>query len=159
MSDSTGLGDIVDERAAWAAEMVVEGDAGGEAEEALKDAFFDAVEGAGAVAFEGEQVFAGPEDRFDPLPDRGKVESVPGFVFAAGADDRGVEVADGAREVAAGVAFVAEQRFAACSLAAGEQLEPDLAFVAFGRGERQRSRGAVGSEDRVQPEAPEIAGV
>jgi hypothetical protein len=61
MSDSTGSGDVVDECAGWAAELVVEGDAAGEAEEALEDAFFDAVEGAGAVAFEGEQVFA--EDR------------------------------------------------------------------------------------------------
>ena len=49
------------------------------------------VEGAGAVAFEGEQVFAGPEDRLDPLPDRCEVRAVSGFVFAAGANDRGVE--------------------------------------------------------------------
>ena len=65
MIDSTGSGDVVDECAAWASELVVERDAGGEAEEALEDAFFDAGECAAAVAFEGEEVFAGPEDRFD----------------------------------------------------------------------------------------------
>jgi len=54
MVDSTGSGDIVDECAAWPAEFVVEDDAGGECEDALEDAFSDAVEGAGAVAFEGE---------------------------------------------------------------------------------------------------------
>ena len=132
MVDSTGSGDVVDECAAGAAEFVVEGDAGGEAEEALEDAFFDAVEGAGAVAFEGEQVFACPEDRLDPLPDRGEVGSLSGFVFSAGPHDRRVEVADGVGELAAGVALVAEQCFAAVALAAGEQFESDLALVALG---------------------------
>ena len=68
----------------------------------------EAVEGAGAVAFEGEQVFAGLEDRLDPLPDRGEVRAVSGFVFAAGTDDRGVEVGGELFELAAGVAFVAD---------------------------------------------------
>ncbi len=127
--------------------------------EALEDAFFDAVEGSGAVAFEGEEVFAGPEDRLDALPDGCEVGSLPGFVFAAGTDDGGVEVADGLGELAAGVAFVSEERFASVALAACEEGESDFAFVAFGRGERERSWGAVGGEDRVQPEAPEVAGV
>ena len=104
-----GSGDIVDECAAGAAELVVERDAGGEAEEALEDAFFDPLQGAGAVAFEGEQVFACPEDRLDPLPDRGEVRALPALVFAAGTDDRGVEVPDRLGEVAAGVAFVCER--------------------------------------------------
>ena len=38
MIDSTGLGAVVDECAAWAAELVVEGDRGGEGEEAGRDA-------------------------------------------------------------------------------------------------------------------------
>ena len=76
MSDSTGSGDVVDECAAGAAELVVEGDAGREAEEALQDAFFDAGEGAGAVAFEGEQVFAGVEDRLSRVTDSGSGVSV-----------------------------------------------------------------------------------
>src|SRR5580704_15069158 len=113
MVDSTGLGDIVDEGAAWAAELVVERDAGGEGEEALEDAFSESFEGAGAVAFEGEEVLAGPEDRFDSLPDWGEMGPASGFVFAAGADDGGVEVADGLGEGAAGVVFVADDCFAA----------------------------------------------
>src|SRR4030088_3529375 len=121
MVDSTGSGDVVDECAAWAAEFVVEADAGGQAEEALQDAFFDSWQGAGTVAFEGEEVFAGPEDRLDPLADRCEVEAGPGFVFAGWADERGVEVADGLGELTAGVALVAEQRLPAAALAAGEQ--------------------------------------
>ena len=87
------------------------------------------------------------------------MRAVAGLVLAVGADDRRVELGDRVGELAAGVAFVGEHGFAAGASAAGEQFEPDLALVAFGRGERQRSRGAVGSEDRVQPEAPEVAGV
>jgi hypothetical protein len=82
-----------------------------------------------------------------------------GLVFAAGPDDRGVEFADSFGERAAGVALVAEHCFAAAALAAGEQFESELSLVALGRGQRERSRGAVWSEDRVEPEAPEVAGV
>jgi hypothetical protein len=57
MVDSTRLGDVVDECAARSSELVVEDDAGGEAEEALEDAFSDPGQGACAVAFEGEEVF------------------------------------------------------------------------------------------------------
>src|ERR1700688_965150 len=106
MTDSTRSGDIVDECAARAAELVVEDDAGGECEEALEDAFFDACEGSCAVAFEGEEVFAGPEDRLDPLPDWREVGALSGLVFAAGPDDRGVELADRVGELAAGVTLV-----------------------------------------------------
>src|ERR1700737_471606 len=55
MVDSTLLGDVVDECAAGAAELVIEADAGGEAEEALQDPFAQAGEGAAAVAFEGDR--------------------------------------------------------------------------------------------------------
>src|SRR6516165_772246 len=155
MSDSTRSGDVVDECAAGASELVVEDDAGGEAEEALEDAFSEALDGAGAVPLEGEEVFAGPEDRFDPLADRREVRPAPGFVFASGAHDCGVELADRCREVSAGVALVAQDRLAAGAPAAGQQLERDLALIQLGRGEHERSGGAVGGEQRVQPEAPE----
>ena len=78
MIDSARLGAVVDEGAAGAAELVVECDCGGEAEHALQDAFSEAWEGAGAVAFEGEDVFAGPEDRLDALSDRREVCPRPG---------------------------------------------------------------------------------
>ena len=118
MSSSTGSGGVVDEGAWWAAEAVVEADRGGEGEEAGSDAGSEAVEGAGAVAFEGEEVFAGLEDRFDPLPDRGEVGPAGGFVFAAGPDDRGVEFGGGVFELAAGVALVADHEQVPVALAA-----------------------------------------
>src|ERR1700716_2823600 len=138
MVDSTRSGDVVDEcaaGAAGAAELVVEDGAGGEGEEALEGAFFDACEGSCAVAFEGEEVFAGREDRLDRLPDRREVGALSGLVLAAGPDDGGVELADGVGELAAGVALVAQERFASCSLAEREQFEADVALVPFGRGE------------------------
>src|SRR3954465_15219803 len=92
MTCSTRLGAVVDECAAGAAEVMVEGDAGGEREQALAEAGSEAVQGAGAVAFEAEQVFEGPEDALDPLADRGQVRAGAGFVFAAWADDQRVAV-------------------------------------------------------------------
>src|SRR3954453_16908758 len=82
MSSSTRSGGVVDEGAAGAAELGVERDAGGEGEQSLADACSEAVQGAGAVAFEREQVFAGPEDAFDALADRGQVR--PGTASRAG---------------------------------------------------------------------------
>jgi hypothetical protein len=61
MVDSARLGAVVDKGTAGASELVVEGDRGGQAAEPVQDAFAQALEGAGAVAFEGEDVFAGPE--------------------------------------------------------------------------------------------------
>ncbi len=75
MVDSARLGAVVDECTAWASELVVEADGGGEGAEACEDSFSEAGEGAGAVAFEGEEVFAGPEDALDALcipPCRGR---------------------------------------------------------------------------------------
>ena len=98
MSSSTDSGDVVDQGAAGSAESVVECDRGGEGEEACGDAGAEAVQGAGAVAFEAEQVFAGLEDGLDPLPDRGQVGSLAGFVFAAGPADGRVQVGGGVFE-------------------------------------------------------------
>jgi hypothetical protein len=75
MVDSSWLGAVVDERAAGATEFVVERDRRGEADEALQDVFSGPGEGSCAVAFEGEEVFAGLEDRLDPLAD-GKTDRV-----------------------------------------------------------------------------------
>src|SRR5271167_2322366 len=95
MVDSAGgLGAVVDECSAGASELVVEGDRGGQAAEALKDSFSEAGEGASAVAFEGEQVLAGPEDRLDALADRRDVRTVTGLVLAARTHDRGTTLTD-----------------------------------------------------------------
>lgn len=76
------LAAVVDEGGAWAAELVVERDGGCEADKALKDAFAQACERAGAVAFEGENVFAGAEDALDALTDRREMRSSAGLVAA-----------------------------------------------------------------------------
>src|SRR5476649_829495 len=159
MSSSTGLGDVVDEGACWAAESVVECDRGGEGEEACADPGGQAVQGAGAVAFEGEQVFTGLEDRFDPLPDRRDVRPLAGLVFAFWPDDRGVEFGGGVFELAAGVAEIADHEQMAVALAALEQGQADVAFGHFWRGQHQRAWRPVEREQAVQAEAPEKAAV
>src|SRR5256886_566585 len=159
MSSSTVSGDVVAERSCWSSEAVVEADGGCEGEEALADAGAEAVEAAGAVAFEGEQVFAGVEDRFDPLSDRCQAQPGLGFVFAGGSGDERVELAGVVCELAAGVAFVADQGERAGSLDALQQGEASLAFGGFGGCQRERAWGAVEGEQAVQPEAPEVAAV
>jgi hypothetical protein len=139
MIDSARLGAVVDECTAWASELVVDGDCRGEAAEAGENAFPEAGQGAGAVAFEGEEVFAGPEDRFDALADRREVRAVTGFVFAARADERGIALADLGGEVSPGVALVAQQRFAAVAADAVQKHEADFALVDLRRDEFQCS--------------------
>src|SRR5919106_6170126 len=86
MSCATGLlGRVAGQRAGGAAEPVVERDCGGKRGEARDDPDAQVVQGAGAVAFEREDVLGGPEDRLDPLADRCQVQTTAAFVFAAGA--------------------------------------------------------------------------
>jgi hypothetical protein len=77
--------------------LVVGGDRGGEAAEAC----------------EGEEVFAGPEDRFDPLADGREMRPCSAFLLAARALERGVRFGVLGREAVAGVAGVAERDLAA----------------------------------------------
>jgi hypothetical protein len=87
--------------------LVVEGDGGGEGEEALQDALPEAREGSGAVSLEGQGSLAAPEDALHALTDRREAWAPAVLVFAAGSDDRGVEFFDLASELFAGVALIA----------------------------------------------------
>jgi len=127
MVDATVLGGVVGDRAAGVSELVVEVDAGCECEEPGGDAGAEVWGGAGAVAFESEQVFAGEEDRLDALPDGREPDGAVAFVFAGGPDDHAAELADGLLELAAGVALVADDRFAAVK-GSGEEGQRDFAF-------------------------------
>ena len=113
MVDATGLCGVVGEGAAGSAELVVEGDAGGEGKEPCGYAGSEVAGGRGAVAFEAQQIFEGKKDRFDPLPDRREMNASVGFVFTGGSHDRATELADGLFELASGVAFVADNRLTA----------------------------------------------
>ena len=88
MIDATGLGGVVGDGSAGSSEVVVELDAGGEREEACGDPRSEVAGCSGSVAFEAEEVFAGEEDRFDPLPDRREMNARVGLVFAAGRTSR-----------------------------------------------------------------------
>src|ERR1700688_4064130 len=109
MIDSTESGAVVDECAAGASELVVQSDGCGEGEQALKDALSEAGKRPRAVALARERSLAAPEDRLDALGDRRELRPAPGLVLAPGPDDRGVELADTLRELASGVALVADQ--------------------------------------------------
>src|ERR1035438_3989024 len=161
MSSATVLCGVADGGAAGAAESVVECDCGGECGEACDESDAEIFEGAGAVAFEREDVFAGLEDRLDALADRCEVGAAAGLVFAAGADDRRVEVGELGFEVLATEVLVADQdqHLAGLSLAARDHLQADELLVDFRGGQRERARGSVEGEQGVQPEAPEEAAV
>src|SRR5260221_8127280 len=159
MVDSTPSGDVVDQSAARAPEPVVEREGGGQGQEALGDASAQVVKGAGAVALEGEDVLAGPEDRLDPLADRSEVDCAGGPVLASRPCDRGLELSDRFGEAAAGVALVADEDLPTDPVCTFEQLDPHLALVALGGGEREGAWGSVRGEQPVQAEAPEEARV
>jgi hypothetical protein len=108
-------------------------------------AFSEAGEGAGAVTFERQELFAGPEDALDALADRGEVCSSSGFVAAQWADDRRARSLTSAAKSRPGVALVAEQDVAALALAAGQQVEGDVAFLALGL-VSANARGASGAK-------------
>jgi hypothetical protein len=61
---------------------------------------------SGAVALEGEQVFAGPEDRFDPVADRREVGPWPDPSLRPGGSAQLLGLGG---ELSAGVALVAQQ--------------------------------------------------
>src|SRR3954465_6674117 len=84
MSRVTGSGRVAGQRTAGASESVVEGDGCGECGEAAGQADAQLVQLAGAVAFEAEDVFGGPEDRLDPLSDRSQVRAAALLILAAG---------------------------------------------------------------------------
>ena len=107
MIDSTLCGEV-GEGAAGSAEVMVEADAGGQGEQAGCDAGFQVWEGASAVAFQGEDVLAGLKDGFDSLTDGRQVGAVVGLVTPGWAQDGDAQLGCGGREVAAGIALVAD---------------------------------------------------
>src|SRR5438552_3160923 len=112
MVDATGSGGVVGDGAAGLSELVVEADAGGEREQPGGDAGSEVAGGAGAVAFERQQILEGDEDRLDPLPDGRQVNVSVGLVFAGGSDDQAAQLADGLFELVSGVSLVADDRLA-----------------------------------------------
>src|ERR687886_1427721 len=84
MTDSTRSGHEGNERAARAAEPVVDVEARGERQDPLCDARPEVGQRARRVALEREDVLAGLEDRLDALADRGQVQPTVGLVPAPG---------------------------------------------------------------------------
>src|SRR3954454_13005862 len=109
MIDST-LRAVAGEAAAGVAELVVEQDAGGQAQQPAADPGAEALEGAGAVLFQTELVFQAPEDALDPLPDGGQswLAGDCRLVRAARPADRDPVAGGGGGQLAAGVPLVAD---------------------------------------------------
>src|SRR6266545_6877284 len=161
MSSSTGSGGVLDQRAAGEAESMVERDGGSERQEAAGQAGPEPVQGAGAVTFERQDVLRGPVDRLDALADRCEVQALAALVLAARPHDRGVQGGEVGLELLAAEVLVADQRqeLAGLAGAARDQLQADVLLVDLRRGQREGARGAVHREQRVQPEAVEVAAV
>ena len=124
---------------------MVEGDRGGERGEAAGESDAQLVQGAGAVAFEAEDVLGGEEDRFDALADRREVWSAAVFVGAARAVDRGVERAQVGLELAPAEVLIADddQDLGGLAFAARDELQADGLLIDLRGGQRKRAWGAV----------------
>ena len=132
MSDSTPLSVVVDESPTGTTQLVVEADAGGETQEALQYALFEAVNGASPVAFQGEDILADSKDGFDALPKRGEMRSLSRLVFAFGPHQGGLKVLDRRSELLARIALVAEEDLPTLTPAALKEFKADRAFVPLG---------------------------
>ena len=160
MIDSTpaASGAVADQRTARTPQPVVEADAGGEAEEAHEHPLTQTRHGARPVTFQGEQVLAGPEDRFDALADGRQVRAASGFVLARRPRHGDAEISSPGGELTPGVALVADEHLTAAGRAR-QQLERDLTLVAAGMRQRECSGRAVRRAERVQAHSPEPARV
>src|SRR5512144_775607 len=160
MSSATALRRIAGDRAAGAAELVVERDGGGERGEAAGEPDTQVVECACAVAFEREDVLAGVEDRLDALAQRRQVRAAVALVLAARAHDRRVELGELGFEVLAAEVLVADQdqHLAALAFAARDQLQADELLVDLRGGQRERPGGAVGRKTARAAESPRRSG-
>ena len=94
--------------AAWLTDVVVMAEAGGEGEQPERDAGAEAGESAGAVAFEPELAFAGPDDRFDPLADLPERPVAGLLVVAIGAQEARAEVCHEGLELSSREALVGD---------------------------------------------------
>lgn len=154
--DSTPSGDVVDQGAARAPEPVVERDARSQRQEALGDANAQVVKGAGAVALQGEDALAGPEDRLDALSDRGEMKDALGLVPSRRPDDRCVELAGrfANSRPTQPLSPMANSPLPTHPLGALQQLDPDLSLVALGRSEGEGTRRPVAVQTGRAGESP-----
>jgi hypothetical protein len=110
------------------------------------------------VAFEGGEVFAGPEDALDALADAGEVRAVGGLVLACRSQQAGAHPLDGVFEFLAGVALVGDDQFAAVQRPR-QPPQRDVALLPIGGGEDRGPGCAVRGGGRVQAKAEEPAAV
>src|SRR3954462_10508164 len=141
MVDSVSVA-VGGEVAAWVTDLGVVPEAGCEREQAERDAAGEAGHGAGAVAFESELAFAGPEHRFDPLADGSERSVAARFVFAVGAQKARAAAGHELLERFAGEAFVGDDGVPG-DRDASEQLGGDVTFGEVGGGELKADRQAV----------------
>src|SRR5690349_22505043 len=133
MIDST-LRAVAGEAAAGVAELVVEHDAGSEAQQPAADPGAEALKGAGAVLFQAELAFQAPEHAFDPLPDRGEAQ-LPGggrLVLAARSADGDPVAGSVECQLAAGIALVADHGVGVAGQPRQQLVAGDVAFLAVG---------------------------
>src|SRR6266487_6116763 len=102
-SQSVAVGGEV---AAGVTDVVVVPQAGGEGEQAQRDAGADAGQCSPAVGFEGELALAGPKDGLDPLAHRYERAVASRLILAVGPEEVRAERGHGVLELIAGEALV-----------------------------------------------------
>ena len=95
------------------------------------------------------------KDGLDALADRGEVQPALGFVAASRSHHVRPELGERERELAAGVALVADDRLAAPQ-SLRQDRERDFALGAIGGHQRRRPRRPVEGADEVQAHPPEV---
>jgi hypothetical protein len=159
MIDSTPLSIVVDQGPAGTTQLVVEADTGGQAEKALQYTFFEAREGAGSMAFQGEEVLAGVEDGLDALAEWSEMRTFSGLIPTLRTDHGSFKVLDSRGELFARIALVAQEDLPSRAPAVVKEFQTDLAFVPFGRAKRKGAGSTVCGEDGMQAHPPEVAGM
>jgi hypothetical protein len=134
-------------------------DPGDQGQQPLGDSDPDTGEGAAAVPFQSELVFARVEQALDPLPDPAQRPVPVGLISPVGAQQPGPMRCDQLLELLPGEALVAQDEQARAQPLAlvAEHGRHDPAFAQLGAGQAAGDRQPVRSGQDIQPQAPEPA--
>jgi hypothetical protein len=126
---------------------------------AAREAGSEAVQGAGAVEFEGEDVLGGPVDRLVRWRTGARCSPLPGSSVRRGAGS-GVQGANVCIELSGAKVLVAQgPDFARAGVCGARPCAGRRVSRRSSGGHCERPRGAVHREQRVQPKAAEVTAV
>ena len=157
MIDATS-GSVISDGPAGTTQLMVKADARREGKQPNKDAHHEVARSSSSMTLQVEQIFAGPEHRFDPLTDGGEMRSLLLLVGPGRSSDGATQILDPPGEVFPRVPLVTDDGLPTVK-GSGQQSKSHFPLRPVGRCELDRSGGTVGGAQQMQPAAPEPAGV